>query len=325
MAIRRSRTKAEARLKNGITITHNDIRGPIEAVTRYVELDSHRLVQFDNRYDDDARRRLGRIAFHEVEKWSLKQKPIVRVNTYDENSIGTAARYKEGPAAHQYLINAALMNEQQSRYARATKVGGTYPSRHNLLLAAAVADIELACTKAGLRFINHLDILLHASPEAQRADDPLLIPLPQIAHTNKNGRQVVTDTALRPDALFAIEYPEGRRFFFFEYDMGNENTTTRDLNQSSWPRKIVSYHAAREAVRKHLNIKNFYILVNHPEHRRHGDIAEAITRIVGSSELFCLQSFSDFPRYGNLPKITDRLFTADWQRVGHEPINLQRV
>ena len=52
-----------------------------------------------------------------------------------------------------------------------------------------MSSIEIGIRRsANLRFITHLDILGHASVEAQNAQSPLSIPLPKLQHTFADGK-----------------------------------------------------------------------------------------------------------------------------------------
>lgn len=81
--------------------------------------------------------------------------------------------------------------------------GGTYKNPvHNLNLCLALCSIELACLKAGLRFIPWGEILERAPTDVRTSETPYNFGV-----------------GIIPDAIFSIEYPNHFMAFAFELDL----------------------------------------------------------------------------------------------------------
>lgn len=109
----------------------------------------------------------------------------------------------------------------------------TDPFLHRLMGACVAASIELAASGKALRYISREEILAHPKcPAATRnAANPMVIPLSGLGNR-----------ALIPDDLFGLEYPgAGFRFFAVEIDRNTESIERRNLEQSAFAKKIVSY------------------------------------------------------------------------------------
>lgn len=122
------------------------------------------------------------------------------------------------------------------------------PSDHDASLSFVDSSIEIGVRRtATLRFLSHLDIIRNALAEAQNAQSPLSIPIPEISHTFDSGKGVaLKNVDLEPDALFGIQYPPlddpDFRFFALEYDRSTEDVEpSGNLLRASWLRKVLSY------------------------------------------------------------------------------------
>ena len=121
------------------------------------------------------------------------------------------------------------------------------PSDHDAALSLVMSSIEIGIRRAtNLSFITHLDILRHASAEAQNAQSPLSIPLPRLEHTFADGKTVtLEDVHVKPDALFGVRLRRRSKFFAVEFDRSTEDVEpTKNLVRASWLRKILSYSAS---------------------------------------------------------------------------------
>lgn len=104
---------------------------------------------------------------------------------------------------------------------------------HALLVSDVMATIELACRKAGIRFLHDHELL--------PAD--LLRPLRWKVNVGNH-----TKLSVVPDRVFAIEYPNAaakpqRAYFFLEADRGTMPVQRKSLTQSSFHRKLLAYEA----------------------------------------------------------------------------------
>lgn len=104
---------------------------------------------------------------------------------------------------------------------------------HTLLVSDVMATIELACRKAGIRFLHDHELL--------PAD--LLRPLRWKVSIGNGAKLSVV-----PDRVFAIEHPNAsgvphRAYFFLEADRGTMPVTRSNPAQSSFHRKLLAYEA----------------------------------------------------------------------------------
>ena len=306
-AIRRNRIERKA--KTGIVrYSLHDGTGIFHALARYGVLPSYYLRALDTRHD--ARNRLT--AYHkETADWPQKDLPIIRLQNWRQHGYNSQALYQEGPALIQRLRDDAIYSDFQLSLLRATKIGAQ-PTNHNIFLNCAVADIEISAKKAGLKFLSHLDLI----PETAK---DLSFPV-EFTH---NGEDFKTN--LEPDAAFALQYEDGsKRLCFVEYDMGTESSIAQRLSHPSWLRKVLTYKALVKL--KPFGAPTFTVLVMYPPQRKHGDIRNAIAKVFPEgTNLFALLPHPPLDNMQLLPHPSDYYFTSDWERVGRDPLNLQKV
>lgn len=320
---RRSRSKPKA-TTGRVGITDNDISGFFEPLSRYGLLPTNHLVEFDKRYDRTRHKRLTKF-FQETEKWKPKDKPILRYIDSEHWSINSQVKYARGPAAYKFLgISPKVQRLHES------SIIGPLPDPHDIELAIHVARIELAIKKAGLRYYSHIDVLKdEAARVAFDADKPLHIPIPGGIRWNMTGGPVQTPaTSYAPDALFGIEYPTAIRFFAVEHDRGSETEIPKyDLKRRSWLRKVLCLQAVSKGIlQEYLGIPKLYCLVIAKSEDRRQGILKAIRHVYSEgTEYIAVAVNEPIPVFKTIPPPNDHLFTSDWLRVGHPPLNLTRI
>ena len=189
------------------------------------------------------------------------------------------------------------------------------PFRHQLMVAAATASIELGCQKSrNLRFIHGQDIL-------DRVDGSLAVELP-----NPKGR--TTRNAyyprLIPDQLFALEYRSGNRkhylAFVIECDRGSEPITSSSLARKSYERNFNQYRqfVGGGLYRTAYGLKcNMLVLnvMNSPQ--RQAAYLRLIRRLAPEGNTFmAFQAIDSFGSVFAVPSILDQLVRQPWQRAG---------
>jgi hypothetical protein len=195
------------------------------------------------------------------------------------------------------------------------------PSVHDAALSLVMASLEIAIRQCrDLRFITHIDIVKNASAEAQCSASPLSIPVPAIAHTFQGGRRVeLADIRLKPDALFGIQYPPADdpdfRFFALEYDRGTEDLEpSRNLQRSSWLRKILSYAAVSldpcPIHETYLRIPNLLVLCLFSDVGRMANAMKVAARHAIRPELFLFKA---------VPPVDPLLAATPMPQLLHEP------
>src|SRR3569832_916443 len=204
--------------------------GIFHALARYGTLPSYYLEGLDPR--SGARSRLSRY-HHETRDWLKKDLPIVRIQNWRQHGFNSQALYQPGLALTQHLRDDAIFDEEQLSWLSTTRIA-PQATDHDIFLGCAVADIEIAATNAGLKFHHHLDLLKHAKKLEKK---PMQFRVGDISFKGKH----LKDALLEPDAYFALEYPEGIRHFFVEYDMGTESALSKHLDHPSWLRKVLTF------------------------------------------------------------------------------------
>lgn len=322
MTTRTKRSHIVAKATTGrVGVTEDDKRDLFEPTTRYGFIPTKHFIAIGRRNATTTRARLKKY-FHETQNWPLKNKPLLRHTDALRYSINAQAHHYRGPAAFRDLN----IDPQTRRWIEATTIGPRF-NDHDVLLSCSVSDIEIAVKKAGLRFINHLEILRGASPEAQRADNPLEIPVSSIAWNFKSGRKTLANISLIPDALFGIEYPQGVRFFAAEFDRGNETyIPTHHLDDTSWLRKMLCYQAIKPTIAAYLGIPKLYVLAASRTPLKAKNLLSAITRVYPSgTDMFAVGVAKEIGAFSRIPAPDDYYFAMDWQRVNNPPLNLSRV
>ncbi len=185
---------------------------------------------------------------------------------------------------------------------------------HEYMIACITASIELACRKAGLTFLSRRKIL---------GTRPLSIDVP----ITVDGEYY--SGPLRPDSVFAVEWPNGgRRYFFLEADRDTEGVDLKSLKVKSYRRKLLQY---REMIQQgiykdFLGIEKGGVLCLHvtTQEPHMQTIIKSLTNITdGKGNNYNL--FKHDPSFGRRPSIekpTLDFGDTPWLRAVKEPINI---
>jgi hypothetical protein len=211
--------------------------------------------------------------FHESEGLPATSKVLLRPDYQWRYGYNHQTIYRRAAGTGRLLHAKGLFDPMMIRWANTARIvqlsddPRQEPSDHDAALSLVMSSIEIGIRRsANLRFITHLDILGHASPEAQNAASPLSIPLPKLQHTFADGKTVaLNDVHVKPDAMFGIGYQDHHKFFALEFDRSTEDVEpTKNLQRASWLRKILSYSAAavrpKPIYETYLNIPNLLVL-----------------------------------------------------------------
>ncbi len=189
---------------------------------------------------------------------------------------------------------------------------GNAPLVHQLLTAATTASIELAARQAGCRYLSTHDLLADARcPEATRqAANPLRIP--------------VDGTALIPDALFGLEYPDGRkRRFALELDRGTEPQHRSGAQRNTVQKKLSHYPTVYERGRHqhHWGFPRFVVLMLTTSEQR---VQTMRSRIPRWPALFLFKAQPDLGAFWEVPTFRPELFETPWTGA-HGPVDISRA
>ena len=182
------------------------------------------------------------------------------------------------------------------------------------------------------QFLSHLDILENASQEAQEAQSPLSIPIPDLAHTFQSGKHVaLKNIHLERDALFGIKYPPmddpDFRFFAVEYDRSTEDIEpSGNLARASWLRKVLSYSAIsahqNPIYQTYLKVPELFVLCIFSDSLRMENVRELVIRHAVHPNQFLFKAVPPIDPLictGPMP----RLFTEQWRGV-QGPVTIDR-
>lgn len=288
-------------------ITDNDIYGVFEPLSRYALLTTKQLVAFDRRYPQRTRDRLTAL-FHEDRRWLHRLGQDIAFANY----LARDEIYQLAEEAALLLISKGLI--PNAEWVFTSRIGGniTMPSRlirlaHDHMASDIGLDIEIGARAAGVPFVNHVEIIKAAPAATQKLKYPLRLPVPEVPGAPK---------WIEPDALFGL----GGRYFALEADMNTENIST--IIRA----KIISYReiVAACAIDEHLSIDNLTVLFVTTSEPRQRAIMEEVRAIArnGRTPMFAFACRPDLANFLQAPAPTGRMFTLQWERVGHEPLRL---
>lgn len=162
---------------------------------------------------------------------------------------------------------------------------------HTLLIADVMVSLELACRRLG-------DVKLLTG-------DQLPLPEPALRHREPFRWRVNVTNQLKcgviPDQVFALEFPDGaRQFYFLEADRATMPVVRQNLAQSSFYRKLLAYEAtwAQNIHRSRLGFNRFRVLTVTSSPERVRTMLEACQQLERGQGLFL---FTDTAVFGQHP------------------------
>jgi hypothetical protein len=208
------------------------------------------------------------------------------------------------------LLKGRISEEVADLYFRLEQNYRTF--HHDALTAYITASIELGGRETGIKFFGWDYIFTHPKAPAatKKSDNPLRISYPN------DGRE----NYLVPDALFAIETPEGKICFALEADMHNEPIDAHELNRSSYGNKLTGYLSIfkDDIYRSHYGIPNMQVLNVTMSDIHMRNIMRHLQHISTKTRPFLFKALPSMSKYENKPEISGHMLTTEWQRVGHE-------
>lgn len=189
--------------------------------------------------------------------------------------------------------------------------------RHDMMICDLLQSIELGTQGTGCRFITQSEIL-----EKSPIPDPLKFP----ASIHYQGTRFATYG--RPDAVFGIEYPNGKtRLYILEAEHAGALKRKKSRHLSSTFKKILVYEDVQKQkiVYKHLRKHNFNVLFGCATRGRIKNAIAEITAHYGTNAL-CL--FAYMPTHESISKSPEprpELFTGLWERGGLDPVSIKET
>lgn len=312
-----------------------DARGIAEPLERYGELLSRQIVALYNAVHELPTRSthtLDRLTalFHESEQLSSTNKILIRPEYQWRYGYNHQAIYRLAPGTGRFLHAQGLYDAATIRWANATRIvqlshdPWQQPSDHDSALSLVMSSIEIAIRRIpALRFITHLDIVRHASPEAQNAHSPLSIPLPRLQYTFPSRATVSLPRVLvKPDAMFGIEYSDRHKFFALEFDRSTEDIEpSKNLMRASWLRKVLTYSAISQKPKPiyetYLRLPNLLVLCVFCDSRRMAHVMRLVKAHATYPNQFLFKTIRPIDPLlngANLPELA----TEPWLRIDGE-------
>jgi hypothetical protein len=187
--------------------------------------------------------------------------------------------------------------------------------KHGMMIADAVASLEIGVQQSGYRFIPFDEII-------RRVGNASALRLPcTIRH---NG--VTVKTTIIPDAVFAVEYPDGRtRLYLVEAEHQSPLRRTQIVDSSTM-RKMLAYKDVQDtkAIRQ-LGKSNFTVLFVFPTKGRTEGAPGLAVEMFGQSALFLFNHQPVQERSYRSPKPNPDLFIGEWLRGGLPSISIKEL
>lgn len=329
---RRSRNRAQK--TTGVLVrTDYDARGIAEPLERYGELLTCQIVALYNAIHGLPPRSAHTLArlkqlFHESEGLPATSKILLRPDYQWRYGYNHQTIYRRAAGTGRLLHAKGLFNPMMMRWANTARIvqltddPSQEPSDHDAALSLVMSSIEIGIRRAtNLHFLTHLDIISHASSDAQNAPSPLSIPLPQLRHTFTDGKAVtLEDVHVKRDALFGVEYQNDHKFFALEFDRSTEDVEpTKNLVRASWLRKILSYSAAstkpKPIYETYLKIPNLLVLCIFSDATRMAHIMRLTKTHAAYPSQFLFKTIAPVDPLLNAATLL-HLASEPWQRIG---------
>src|SRR5665213_2046477 len=182
---RQRRPRNRAQKTTGVLVrTDHDARGIAEPLERYGELLTCQIVALYNAIHGLPPRSAHTLArlkqlFHEAEGLPSTSKILLRPDYQWRYGYNHQTIYRRAAGTGRFLHAKGLFDPLTMRWANTTRIvqitddPRQEPSDHDAALSLVMSSIEIAIRRRrGLSFITHLDLIRHASGEAQNAQSP---------------------------------------------------------------------------------------------------------------------------------------------------------
>lgn len=191
----------------------------------------------------------------------------------------------------------------------------TDPFVHRFMTACVSASLELACIRAGIRYVHRTDVFSHPKcPERTKcASNPLSVPV--------HGKQII------PDELFGLDYGGRFRFFAVEIDRNTESIERSSIGQSAFGRKLKAYSDIFEQriFRDFWGIPNLLALIVTTNATHMINMIDFLrSSKTAHHEKFLFKAKPEFGVNWTVPGVMNDLLIAPWARVA-APIDIGRA
>ena len=187
--------------------------------------------------------------------------------------------------------------------------------KHGMMIADAVASLEIGVQQAGYRFIPFDEII-------RRVGNASALRLP--CTIRYNGTAI--KTTIIPDAVFAVEYPDKRtRLYLVEAEHQSPLRRTQIVDSSTM-RKMLAYKDVHDTKTiRQLGKSNFTVLFVFPTKGRMEGAPGLAVELFGQSPLFLFNHQPVQERSYRSPKPNPDLFAGTWLRGGLPEVSIKEL
>ncbi len=302
---RRSR-HARSRAKSAYIITDHDIE-LLKLLARYRYLRTTFIEKLTGRMRRSVNASLRKLFDH-----GYIDKPREQRRGY--NNLYCPDIYQIDKKGMDVLLDRGIKEFEITRLHRQKTNGPVKNFAHSMMICDAMASIELGVRNSDCELVSWQEIIARTETA-----DPMRLPC-TLSYTHPGGKYERLETAIVPDGLFGIRYPNGMvAFFALEAEHYNP-IEPKTLHRSSFLKKIIAYRdIVKSGVYKtQLKIPNMRVLVVAPTPTRVQHMVELTSRITKGSNLFLFHDTPVQEELTNAPPPFPELFTADWLRAGLE-------
>jgi len=244
-------------------------------------------------------------------------RPIHQVNNYKVGSGSNPLVYCVGNEGAKYLSSMAGFYFPKSGYqTEKNRKVKSFFIEHSLEIAEFFISIERFCLEhKNIRFINQEEILSLAPIKTIKKGSGYKWAV------SVRWEGIREDFNLIPDGIFGLEFldrPEGKNkiYFFYEADRGTMPLTRKDLKQTSFLRKLLSYQDTHDKglALEHFGITNFRVLTVTTSNERVTNLVNVCDRFLSEVSpnmfLFHKHTFDKNP------------LSSFWKNAKNQPVKL---
>jgi hypothetical protein len=283
----------------------------LTVLARYKYLRSTYLsALLDHRSQDGLRRSLRSLYDN-----GLIDKPEAQLRGY--NSLYTPDIYCIDTKGIDTLAERGISPDYVTHLHRQKNDAPVHQFAHDMMICDTLASIEVGCREAGLRFIPWTEIIARTT-----APKPMKLAC-TVAHDFGTHRENF-ETHLVPDALFGVQYRDGKVAFFALECERRSPKDVKKLTRSSSLKKLIGYRdiIRRGEYKDQLAIRNLRVLMVAPTPTMMRNILDLAERVVGPSPVFLFNVMPVQEDLYKAPPPNPALFTDEWHRSGMPPIRL---
>ncbi len=269
----------------------------VAAVSRYRFLTSAQIAALDGGSRIQVLRRLKALWAHGLLDRPLHQHAYLAAWS-DEGNRPLA--YALGTRGAKLLREHGIAVSDKLDWTQKNSRVGALHLAHTLETASAMLHFAAGASAAGLRLIDHHELIPFLPEKTRRLHNPFCIRV-TVSVPGSPKPHVIGTT---PDRLFSLVSGDERRNFALELDRGEMSVNAKSLKKSSYRRKLIGYFNLWKQ-KRHTELwgfQSFRVLTIAPSEKRIANMIAAQNEVTGGSAsgLFLYALFSDIATHGAL-------------------------